>query len=389
MGDGTGPCLTTYTARAFSGVCALKAVLAVFAVFCLLTGWSSLQAADEARAVGDPASVVFLSPGRSDEAFWIDTANFMDAAAQNLGMRLKVIHSERDASTLIEHARRIRNLPQPPDYLLFVNEMYTAPELLRIFDGSPVKLFALNSTLTAEQQAIIGGTRQHYVNWIGSLVPDDEEAGYLMARQLISLLGGQSTSMVAFSGVRSTPSAALREQGLRRALADNPQITLRQLVYGEWQRARAYEQARTLMQRHKDIRVVWSANDEMAFGAMQAARELGRAPGKKVYFAAMNSSQAVLQARVAGEVSVLFSGHFTLGGWAMVMLHDYHAGQDFAQRGGKDRMLSVFRSLDAQQAARLAQRLRMPGYGLDFKRFSAVYHPDLQQYDFSVAPLLE
>lgn len=355
----------------------------------LLSVGASLQAAAETRPAATPASVIFLSPGRSDEAFWIDTANFMKAAAASLGMQLQVIHSERNASTLIAHARRIRDLPNPPDYLLFVNEMYTAPELLRLFEGSPVKLFALNSTLTAEQQAIIGGARQHYVNWIGSLVPNDEEAGYLMARQLISLLGGQSTSMVAFSGMRSTPSAVLREQGLRRALADNPQITLRQLVYGEWQRARAYEQARTLMQRHKDIRVVWSANDEMAFGAMQAARELGRTPGKKVYFAAMNTSQAVLHARAEGDVSVLFSGHFTLGGWAMVLLHDYHAGQDFARRGGKDRMLSVFQSLDEQQAARLAQRLRVPGYGLDFKRFSAVYHPDLQQYDFSLAPLLQ
>lgn len=383
------PCQTTYTARAFFGVRALRAVFAVLTVLFLLSAGASLQAAVETRPAVAPASVIFLSPGRSDEAFWIDSANFMQAAAASLGMRLQVIHSERDASTLIAHARRIRELPEPPDYLVFVNEMYTAPELLRIFGGSPIKLFSLHSTLTPEQQGIVGGTREHYLNWIGSLVPDDEEAGYLMARQLISLLGGQSTSMVAFSGVRSTPSAALREQGLRRALADNPQITLRQLVYGEWRRARAYEQARTLMQRHKDIRVVWSANDEMAFGAMQAARELGRQPGRDVYFAAMNSSQAVLQARVAGEVSVLFSGHFTLGGWAMVLLHDYHAGLDFAQRGGKDRALSVFRSLGEGQAARLAKRLRVPGYGLDFKRLSAVYRPGLQRYDFSVEPLLE
>lgn len=353
-----------------------------------LWGWVPAQAARQPLARA-PASVIFLNPGHADESFWVVYSDFMRAAADSLGMRLQVVYGERDTRRLLESARRIRALEPAPDYLLFVNEMYTAPELLRIFEGSSVKLFSLHSTLTPEQQSIVGGTRDRYRNWIGSLIPNDEEAGYLMARQLIDRLAGQPAEMLAFSGVRSTPSAALREQGLRRALAESPQIKLRQLVYGQWQRERAYDQARTLLQRHGAIRMVWSANDEMAFGAMQALREQGGQPGRDVYFAALNNSQAVLQARISGELSILLSGHFTLGGWAMVLLHDYHAGMDFAPRGGKDRIAPLLMSLDEAQAARLSKRLEVPGYGLDFRRFSAVYQRGMTDYDFSLAPLLK
>ena len=44
--------------------------------------------------------------------------------------------------------------------LIFTNELFLGPVLLRLFEGSPIRLFALHSTLTDEQQALIGGSRE-------------------------------------------------------------------------------------------------------------------------------------------------------------------------------------------------------------------------------------
>lgn len=362
--------------------------IVVVLCFSALAVLAQASPAGKAGAAAHAASVVFLNPGYSTEPFWVGYSDFMQAAADDLGLRLRVVYGERDAKHLLDSARQVLASTQPPDYLVFVNEMYTGPELLRMFANSPIKLFSLHSTLTPEQQRIVGGTREQYRNWIGSLVPNDQEAGYLMAKALIAKLRGQPGEMLAFSGVRHTPSATLREDGLKQALAEHPEVKLQQLVYGEWARQRAYEQAQALLPRYPKVRLVWSANDEMAFGAMRAAQELGRVPGQDLSFSALNNSQEVLQARMAGQLCVLVSGHFTLGGWAMVMLHDYHAGKDFAARGGKDRVDGLFTLLDAKQAERLAKRLRMPGYGLDFRRFSAVYQPAMKDYRFSSEPLL-
>lgn len=339
------------------------------------------------------ASVVFLNPGKSNEPYWVSYSQFMQAAAADLGLNLQVLYAERSPAKMLAQARVVLQGPQPPDYLVFVNEEYAGPQILRLSKNSKVKLFAVSSTLTADQQSLIGQSREKYPNWIGSLVPNDEEAGYIMASALIEQ--GQQTSpraalqMLAFSGAPQTPAAQLRERGLQRALAEHPRVRLQQLVNGEWNRQRSYEQARVLLPRHPGVSLIWSANDEMAFGVMRAAQELGRTPGRELRFSALNNSVEVLQARLDERVSVLVGGHFTAGGWALVLLHDYDAGLDFAQRGGKDRQDPLFMRLDKPEAAQLLKRIQGKGFRLNFRRFSALHQPQMSNYNFSLQPLLD
>ena len=61
-------------------------------------------------------------------------------------------------------------------------------------------------------------SRERYPNWIGSLVANDEEAGYLMASRLIergrALQPAGEMQLLAFSGAKQTPAAQFRERGL-------------------------------------------------------------------------------------------------------------------------------------------------------------------------------
>lgn len=327
-------------------------------------------------------SVVFLNPGHADERFWVDYSLFMQDAADDLGMQLRVLYGERDTQTILANAHQVLRDPNRPDYLLFANEQYLGPEILRLFAASGIKLFALHNTLTPEQQQLVGGSREQYANWIGSLVPNDEEAGYLMAKALIQQ--APQGEMVAFSGIKQTPSATLREAGLRRALVEHPQVRLRQLVFGEWREARAYEQAKTLLPRYPQVRLAWAANDEMAFGVMRAAHEAGR----QLHYSALNTSQRALTARLEGRIAALAGGHFILGGCAMAMLHDHAAGLDFAEHGGKDQQARPLRLLNGRDARRLLQRQTQPGEGLDFRRFSLQRSPRQQAYSCSIEALL-
>ena len=345
-------------------------------------------------AVVQATSVAFLNPGKSTEIYWHTYSQFMQAAADDLGMSLDIRYSERNPELLLEQARELLQGSQRPDYLIFVNERSAGPEILRLSKDSGVKLFAVGSTLTADQQDLIGESRGKYSNWIGSLVPDDEQAGYIMASRLIeqekARSAGRALTMLAFSGVKHTPAAYFREEGLHRALAEHPDVTLLQLVNSEWNRQRAYEQAQLLLARYPDVSMVWAANDEMAFGAMQAAQEKGKTPGKDLLFSGLNSSEAVLQALLDGHISVLVGGHFTSGGWALVMLHDYAAGYDFAERGGKDRQDPLFMEMNKDQAAALLKRMQgSKGYSMDFGAFSAAKNPKMTDYHFSLQPLLD
>jgi ABC-type sugar transport system substrate-binding protein len=331
-------------------------------------------------------SVVFLNPGMSTETFWVSYTQFMQAAAKDLGLELRVRYGERNADNTLLQAREVLQGSQRPDYLVLVNEQYVAPQILRMAEGSGVKLLVVNSALTPDQVQLLGA--RSGIRLIGSLVADDEEAGYLMLRDLLRQHGpvapGQSLDLLAFSGVKTTPVAQLRERGMRRALAEHPEVRLRQLVYGEWSRQRAFEQATQLFKRYPQTALVWSANDQMALGAMQALQASGRLPGKDVLFSAVNSSPEILQARLDGRLASLVAGHFTVGGWAMVLVHDDAKGLDIGAYGGRDRPLALFQLIDAGQA----RRLLGPTPPVNFRALSAQGKPVSYRYPFSLRLLL-
>ncbi|MFK0087987.1 ABC transporter substrate-binding protein [Pseudomonas sp. NPDC090755] len=337
------------------------------------------------------ASVVFLNPGYSNETFWVDYSRFMQAAASDLGMQLTVKYSERRADLALSQARQVLTGTARPDYLVLVNEQYVAPEIIRLSRDSGVKLFLVNNGLTPGQAELIESHPEKYPPVLGTLTSNDEQAGYQMLKQLISQLpvsaAVEPVEMLAFSGISTTPAARLREQGMRRALAEHPEVRLRQVVYGGWRRDRAHEQARQLLQRYPGIRLVWSANDEMAFGAMQAAVEAGYVPGKDILFSAINSSPEALQARIDGRLSVLLGGHFSLGGWAMVLLHDDALKLPITRDGRHAFQVPVLQVIDAARAQRWLKLQGKVDYGLDFRHFSAQGQGTDYRYPFLRAPV--
>ncbi|MFJ2279804.1 ABC transporter substrate-binding protein [Pseudomonas sp. NPDC087803] len=344
----------------------------------------SAVAATGARA----ESVLFLNPGSTQEAFWVSYSQFMQAAARDLHIDLRIVYAQRNVELTLAQARLALQGPERPDYLMFANEQYVAPQILRMAQGSGVKLFIVNAALTPSQLSLVGERADR----IGSLVPNDEEGGYLMMKELIRLhppvAAGQSIEVLAFSGLKITPSAQLREDGMRRALAEHPQVRLRQLVYGGWTRQRAYEQARQLFSRYPQVSLVWSANDEMAFGAMRAYAETGKTPGKDALFSAVNTSPEALQALVDGRLSALLGGHFTLGGWALVELHDVEQGVDLQQFGGRDRQIALLQLIDKAHARQMLAMGAAPDYGVPFRKLSAKGRPASYRYPFNLQTLM-
>lgn len=340
-------------------------------------------------ASAQPASVVFLNPGLSTETFWTTYTRFMQAAADELGMTLRVEYSERRADLALGHARAILNGPQRPDYLVLVNEQYVAPEIMRLSRGTGVKLFLVNNGLTASQALSIEAQPDKYAEPLGTLVSNDEEAGFQMLHQMVAQLPRDSgpVDLLAFAGVKTTPASQLRVEGMRRAMADYPQVRLRQVVYGGWNRQRAYEQAQQLLERYPDTRLVWSANDEMAFGAMQAFEEAGHRPGHDVLFGTVNGSPEALRARIDGRLSVLLGGHFSLGGWAMVMLHDDALGLAVNRDGLREHRVPVLQVIDQAKAKRWLELLERADYGVDFQHYSAEGRPASYQYPFLTSPI--
>ena len=373
---------------------ALRKWVLRYAAQVLMAAWMLLF-----PACGWPLSVAFINPGKSNEAYWLTVTQAMQAAAFKLGIALEVTYLERDHAKAVDVARDIAARPSKrrPDYVLLGNEGGFGPACLRILDaaGIPV-LMVFNGISDLSQRKLSGAPREKYKLWIGTLEPGAEEAGYLTAKALIEkgrtaawLARGEQLHMVALSGDKLTPSSILRAQGMRRALVEAGDVVLDQEVFSGFNRERALEQMRWLLQRYPQTRLVWAGNDLMAFGAMDAARSHNLAPGRDVLFSGINTSAEALDALRSGDLSALAGGHFMLGAWALVMVYDHHHGRDFAQAEGVETVQPMFSLFSPEQADRFSQ---LYGEGrfdaIDFKRFSKFHNPQLKRYNFEFQQLL-
>lgn len=349
------------------------------------------------RAAGPSAgfSVAFLNPGRAEEPYWRSATRFMQPAARQLGIELEVLYAERDHLRMIEQMKQLAQRARKPDYVILVNEKLAGGELLKLAERTGIKSLFAFSTFEGEQSIEFGRPREKHPHWLGSITPNSTDAGRLTAEELLrqalrrgAVADDGKVHVAAIAGDKATPTGAQRLEGALGVLTQHPQVVFEQAVYGNWERARAKEQAQGLLARYPKLNAFWVASDLMAWGAMEAAEAAGRTPGRDLLFSAINNSPEVLQARIAGRISALAGGHFTAGGWALVMLHDYHHGKDFKPLG-LDMRPPLFSLLDEQLAERFLARFSTEDFSsVDFRRFSRHLHPQLAAYDFSLPAVL-
>lgn len=110
------------------------------------------------------------------------------------------------------------------------------------------------------------------LTFVGS---DDVAIGHRVAKALFDGLGGAGR-IVALDGTPTAPTARDRGKGLRRAVAEHRGIELLDARVGYLQRAPAREAMAELLATYPEIDGVWTANDMMAFGAVDALAAAGR-----------------------------------------------------------------------------------------------------------------
>ena len=342
-------------------------------------------------------SVVFINPGKSDEAYWLAAGQSMQVSATSLGIDLEVQYTERNHLRGLELARALVARPKDkrPDYAVFSNDYAIGAAILQTLEGSGIKSFMAFSRLTSEEEAQHGTARKKFKDWIGSLEPIAEDAGYLTAKALIAQgranqlhASDGKLHLLAVAGDRSTTSSIKRNEGMLRAVAEAPDVLMDQMIYASWTREKAEEQTTWLLERHPAARLVWAGNDLMAFGAMKSAEKRNAQPGKTMLFSGVNTSHEAMQAIKSGRLSALAGGHFIAGAWSLVMIYDYHHGRDFADEGLQLER-NMFVLFDPALAKVFESRFGDKYSSIDFRAYSKKLNPKLARYEFGFAQLLK
>ena len=312
---------------------------------------------------------------------------------EDLDIDLEIISSDFDHMRTLRQAEEVAARPKHPDYLITGNEKGIGGEIIRIADqaGIPVFLFS-NGFVSSRDIQQYGHPRERFTNWIGELIPNNYSAGYTMGKTLLDsaealhLRAADGTvKVVAIGGTHKTHASDERLRGLAEAMLDHPSpASLLQIVHGNWTFEDGKRLGGGLLARYDDIQIVWGANDSIALGAMTEAVARGKVPGKDILFGGCGWYLPALQHIKSGEFTTSVGGHFMEGGWALIMLYDYHHGIDFATDPWQTRMFSI----DHDNVDTYLPIFTNQTWGtIDFTRYSKAKNLHLKNYDFSLDTL--
>jgi ABC-type sugar transport system substrate-binding protein len=332
--------------------------------------------------------VLFLNPGEAVESgkgpHWRMTAQLMAAAAKTFGMQLEVLFAGRDHLLMLRQAEEVSQRAQSPDYVVIVNEKLAAPQMLKMLARTTAKVLLIHNDLTPEQRRELGDERGQMRHWIGTATTDEAAAQARMMAELIRQLGEREPRVVGITGDRATPVSLERAQGVSDYLARSGRGQILQTAFSDWSSTDAESKATVLLSRHPQVNVMWGGNDTMALGVLRAVRTR-QAP---VLVGGTGAWPDALASINEGGLAATVGSHFFIGAWAMVLLHDYHHGVDFADHGGPAQKLDYMLVVNRANAPQYERAVYKRDAGFDFRVHSKHLHPQPGPYRFDLAPLV-
>lgn len=340
------------------------------------------------RAAPKTPRVLFLNPGepveRGKGPHWRLTAHYMAVAARSFGIELEVLYAERDHLLMLQQADEVARRPTAPDYVVMVNEKLAGPQMLKAFARTPAKVLMIHNGLTPEQRQEVGNEREQLPRWIGTVTTDEVHAEYRLMEELARQLGGRVPLVVGITGDRATPVSLERAQGVSDYLARSGRGQILQTAFSDWSSTDAESKATVLLSRHPQVNVMWGGNDTMALGVLRAVRAR-QAP---VLVGGTGAWPDALASINEGGLAATVGSHFFIGAWAMVLLHDYHHGVDFADHGGPVQKLDYMLVVNRANAPQYERAVYKRDAGFDFRVHSKHLHPQPGPYRFDLAPLV-
>lgn len=149
-----------------------------------------------------------------------------------------------------------------------------------------------------------------YRTYLGS---DFVEEGRNAARILANLVDGKA-NIVELAGTVDSAPANDRYKGFREVLPNYPEMKIIDSQFGDFTRAKGKEVMEGFLKKYgKEITAVFSHNDDMSLGAIEAISEYGLRPGVDIKIVSVDASHGAFEAMIAGNLNATVECNPLLG----------------------------------------------------------------------------
>ncbi|MDA3901453.1 MAG: ABC transporter substrate-binding protein [Spirochaetes bacterium] len=286
--------------------------------------------------------VAVFTPTTEGNTYWPEVHRVMSAVAEDLNIELSFHEFDvRDRFEKPEKGVHLLQKKPVPDAAIFSVSFGQAKPLMEIAEKLRIPYFLNGPLFPAELKELGDTPRNKYSKWIGYFHEDEEQKGYILARELIEAAFRQNriasdgtVHVVGLSGDPTWHGSFLREQGLKRAVDENPRVRLMQTVPTRWTPEEGRNLTIRLLKRYPEVSVVWAASDQLALGAVEALNSLGMEPGRTVFTGGLDLSLVGVQAVQEGDLTASVGSTPLIWARILICLYDYLRGIDFSDKTG-------------------------------------------------------
>lgn len=140
-----------------------------------------------------------------------------------------------------------------------------------------------------------------YSGHIGS---DFREEGRRAARYLLNKTeNAETVNIVELTGTEDSTPMRQRSEGFHEILADDARFQIIESRSGDFLKSKGREVMAHFLERHERIDVLYSHNDSMTYGAIEAIEEYGLIPGGDIVVISVDGEQAAIDLLKAGKIN--------------------------------------------------------------------------------------
>jgi ABC-type sugar transport system substrate-binding protein len=275
----------------------LVAVMAIALVACGSTPAADSGKTTEGNAAettkaadaGKKEITIGLAMAGMSSAYLIPVAEYAKQEAEKNGVKLILMDAQWDAQ---KQADQIANLMAQKIDALILNPVDAKSSLPSLKKLQEAKIPVVNLNMKVDDLSI-----DYVATYVGaSMQAEAEMAADMMAEAL-----GNKGNIVIIEGAPGSDAQIYRTKSFQDQLAAKyPDIKVLGIANGGWDRAKAMAAAEDLLTKYPNIDGIYTHDDNMTIGAVEAAKAAKRAD--KIKFIGIGGSKAGIEAIKAGDM---------------------------------------------------------------------------------------
>lgn len=211
--------------------------------------------ADSSAASGAKKVTIGFSVSTQNNPFFVTMANSVKAAAEKAGVNVKIVDAQNDPA---KQSNDIADLLQGNISVLIVNPVDSAAVSNSVLAANKAKI----PVITIDRASDKGEVAVH-------IASNNIKGGEMAAEYIVSKLG-EGTPVAELEGIPGASASRERGQGFHNIADKKLKVLAKQSA--NFDRSQGLTVSENILQANPDVKAIFAQNDEMALGAISAAK---------------------------------------------------------------------------------------------------------------------